>query len=197
MISLRSLLVAGSAALMLSSCVAVPSPAPAADLPPPMRWDFHPEAIAWSAASFAALDTHAAALPALVPGDIDAWCPAYADADEVQREAFWVGLISSLAEYESTWNPDAVGGGGRWFGLVQISPATARGYGCAATTGSALRDGPANLQCAMRIWAATVSRDGVVSEGRRGVAADWGPMSNGTRREQIREWVSQQSYCTG
>ncbi len=164
-------------------------------MPPAMRWDFHPDAAEWTAASFAALETHAAVLPALVPDDIDAWCPAYDTADEVQREAFWVGLMSSLAEYESTWNPDAVGGGGRWFGLVQISPATARYYGCEATTGTALQQGPANLRCALRIWATTVSRDGVVSAGRGGVAADWGPMSNATRREQIREWVSQQSYC--
>jgi len=164
---------------------------------PVMRWDHRPEAGEWTQAAFAAMDTHAAALPASMPADIDAWCPDYRTADADQREAFWAGLLSALARYESTWNPEVVGGGGRYFGLVQISPATARYYGCAALDGSALTDGAANISCALRIWATTVSRDGVVSEGRGGVAADWGPMTRADMREEMRSWVSSQPYCAG
>jgi len=90
-----------------------------------------------------------------------------------------------------------VGGGGRWFGLVQIAPATARGYGCAASSGSMLKDGKANLSCAIRIMARTVSRDGVVSAGMRGVAADWGPFHSSAKRADMRAWVSTQPYCKG
>lgn len=162
---------------------------------PVMRWDNVPASEAWEAASFAALDTHAAILPTLVPDDIEAWCPGYPSATEAEREAFWVGLISALAQHESTWNPRAVGGDGRWFGLVQISPATARGYGCEATSGQALLDGPANLSCAMRIWATTVERDNVVSAGRGGVAADWGPMVQSRKREDMRAWMQSRAYC--
>jgi hypothetical protein len=164
-----------------------------------MRWDHVPASSEWEQAGLAALQGHAAVLPDLVPADIEGWCPGYPDATEDQREAFWLGLMSALARHESTWNEQAVGGGGRWFGLVQISPATARHYGCQATSGEALQDGAANVSCALRIWASTVPRDGVVAEGTRGVAADWGPMhpSQSHKREEMRAWVSQQPYCQG
>jgi hypothetical protein len=162
-----------------------------------MRWDHVPASVGWEQAGFAALQGPAAALPAIVPADIETWCPGYPEASEAEREAFWLGLVSALAAHESTWNEQAVGGGGRWFGLVQISPATARLYGCEATSGSALLEGGANVSCALRIWAATVPRDGVVAEGTRGVAADWGPLhpSQSQKREEMRDWVSQQPYC--
>ncbi|MDA0187884.1 MAG: transglycosylase SLT domain-containing protein, partial [Proteobacteria bacterium] len=157
----------------------------------PMRWDHVPQADEWEVAGLAALDSHAAILPDIVPADIDRWCPAYPDANDAQRSAFWLGLMSSLARHESTWNEAAVGGGGRWFGLVQISPATARTYGCQASSAQALLDGGANVSCALRIWAETVPRDGVIAEGRKGIAADWGPLhpSQARKREDIRTWV--------
>lgn len=162
---------------------------------PVMRWDHRPEAANWTAMAFTALETHAAVLPTIVPDDIENWCPAYPDAPEADREAFWTGLMSALARHESTWNPEAVGGGGRWFGLVQISPATARFYGCQAGSGQALLNGSANISCAMRIWATTVARDGVVAAGRGGVAADWGPFVQANKREEMRAWISSQPYC--
>ena len=165
----------------------------------PMRWDHVPQADEWEVAGLAALDSHAAILPDIVPADIDRWCPAYPDANDAQRSAFWLGLMSSLARHESTWNEAAVGGGGRWFGLVQISPATARTYGCQASSAQALLDGGANVSCALRIWAETVPRDGVIAEGRKGIAADWGPLhpSQARKREDIRTWVRAQPYCQG
>ena len=159
-------------------------------------WDFHPEGADWTAASLAMLSGEAAGLVQLVPGDIDDWCPAYPQAEAAGRAAFWTGLLSALAEHESTWNPSVVGGGNRWFGLVQISPATARFYGCTANSGNALLDGPANLQCALRIWSVTVPRDGVISAGGGGVAADWGPMTVASKREEMQAWTQAQSYCT-
>lgn len=165
----------------------------------PMRWDHVPQADAWEVAGLAALDSHAAILPDIVPADIDRWCPAYPDANDAQRSAFWLGLMSSLARHESTWNEAAVGGGGRWFGLMQISPTTARNFGCQASSGQALLDGEANVSCALRIWAETVPRDGVIAEGRKGIAADWGPLhpSQARKREDIRTWVRAQPYCQG
>ena len=165
----------------------------------PMRWDHVPQADAWEVAGLAALYSHAAILPDIVPADIDRWCPAYPDANDAQRSAFWLGLMSSLARHESTWNEAAVGGGGRWFGLMQISPTTARNFGCQASSGQALLDGEANVSCALRIWAETVPRDGVIAEGRKGIAADWGPLhpSQARKREDIRTWVRAQPYCQG
>ena len=138
------------------------------------------------------------ALVETVPGDIAQWCPAYGTNGPQERAAFWTGMISALAWHESTHRPGAVGGGGKWFGLLQIAPATARGYGCAASTGRALQDGPANLRCAVRIMARTVARDGVVAlkNGRSaGVGADWGPMTRRAKREEMAAFAQAQSYC--
>lgn len=163
---------------------------------PAMAWDGQThEADEWTEATLAALRAEGAALLSEVPNDITAWCPGYVEAAPDQRAAFWAGLLSALARHESTWREDAVGGGGQWFGLVQISPGTARGYGCDATSGSALQDGTENLECAVRIAASTVTRDGVVAAGGRGFAADWGPFHSASKREQMAAWVSSQSYC--
>lgn len=162
-----------------------------------MRWDGVPRSDDWTAASFAALEAHGQPLLSIVPRDIDRWCPAYPEAGTEGRKAFWTGMLSTLAKHESTWNPNAVGGGGRWFGLVQIAPATARGYGCEARSGEALKDGELNLSCAIRIAAVTVPRDGVVSAGMRGLAADWGPFHSSRKREDMRAWISTQPYCQG
>jgi hypothetical protein len=162
---------------------------------PVARWDFRPEGRQWTEASVAALASYGRPLVNIVPRDIEAWCPGYEDATEAERKAFWVGLLSSLAKHESTWRPEAAGGGGQWFGLLQISPATARHYGCEARTGEALKDGAANLACAIRIMSVTVPRDGVVAANGGGIAADWGPFHQATKREEMRNWVRSQPYC--
>lgn len=163
---------------------------------PATRWDHHPEARHWTRQTLGAvLEEHGEPLTSIVPSDIKTWCPAYERNAHIDRASFWVGLLSAMAKHESTWNPEAVGGGGQWFGLVQISPATARGYGCKATTGETLKNGSANLSCAVRIMAHTVPRDGVVAANMRGVAADWGPFHNASKRAEMAAWTSSQSYC--
>ncbi|WP_234423617.1 transglycosylase SLT domain-containing protein [Tateyamaria sp. Alg231-49] len=164
---------------------------------PATRWSGKQDHMLWNHAALSALKTHAVALVEEVPKDIGAWCPLYPDATDEQRRSFWLGFMSALAKFESTYNQRAVGGGGKWFGLLQISPATARGYGCNAGSGSALKSGAANLSCAARIMAVTVPRDGVIyAPGGRGVAADWGPMRSRSKRTDMAGWLRRQSYCT-
>lgn len=162
---------------------------------PDLRWDHVSGSEDWTRATMAALEAHGGPLVDTVPADIAAWCPAYPQADRWQRKAFWAGLLSALAKHESTYRPRVVGGGGKWVGLVQILPATARGYECRATTHEALKDGGANMSCAVRILATTVPRDGVVSAGMKGVAADWGPFHQRSKREDMRQWVTAQPFC--
>ena len=50
---------------------------------------------------------------------------------------------------------------------------------------------------ALRIMAVTVPRDGVVSAGMRGVAADWGPFHSRTKRTDMMKWTRAQPYCAG
>lgn len=191
----KYLMVAAMAVTACAGGAEVSRDAPSSTQLPTLRWDHRPEADEWTRAVLDALDTHGQALPQLVPADIDTYCAAYPQASLADRQAFWAGLLSALAKHESTWNPRAVGGGGKWFGLVQIAPATARGYGCEARSGEALKDGEANLSCAIRILAHTVPRDGVVSQGMRGVAADWGPFHSSRKRTDMQEWTRAQPYC--
>ena len=165
---------------------------------PDTRWDHRADAEDWTRAVLSALNSQRNDLSDIVPADIGEWCPAYAQNSESQRDAFWVGMISALARYESRHDPRAVGGGGQWFGLLQISPATAAHYGCAARSGDALLDAEANLSCGARIMTATVRRDRAVAlhDGRwRGVAADWGPMTDAAKRAEMAAWTREQDYC--
>ncbi|MCY4179419.1 MAG: transglycosylase SLT domain-containing protein, partial [Litoreibacter sp.] len=165
---------------------------------PRARWDFSRNGYLWTRTTMSAVLGHGRPLVEMVPGDIADWCPAYPTQDAERRAAFWIGMISALVKHESTFRPRAVGGGGKWYGLTQILPATARGYGCRAQSREALKNGPANLSCAVRIMAVTVPRDGVVAlrDGRRaGVAADWGPMVFRAKRTEMQSFTRKQSYC--
>ena len=187
-----------SAALPDGTLITVRPPARKADVPR-TRWQHMEGHTLWTRAALSALKDHGAPLVDMVPGDIRNWCPAYAANTDAQRRAFWVGYMSALAKHESTYKPWAVGGGGRWYGLSQILPATARGYRCNVGTGEALKNGAANLSCGVRIMAHTVQRDGVI-HGRdrkwRGVSADWGPMRNAAKRADMANWLKRQTYCT-
>jgi len=175
---------------------AMPRPLPRKEDVPRAAWDSRPEGALLTRAALSALAGHGAPLTRSQPADIAAWCPAYPTAGEAQRAAFWAGFLSTLAKHESRWRADAVGGGGQWFGLLQIGPATARGYGCRATSGTHLVHGPANLSCAVRILAATVPRDAAIAAGGRGAAADWGPMTVPEKRSEMQAWLRRQEYCT-
>ena len=173
------------------------SPLVAQELPA-AKWDHLPKAEAWTEAALDALDEHGKPLVEDVPNDIEDWCPAYVEPPADERAAFWVGFLSTLAEYESTWQPDVVGSG-KWFGLLQISPATARAYDCKADTGEALKTGANNLSCAIRIMAKTIERDGVLAKDGpqwAGAAADWGPLRSDRKTSKMQTWLTDQEYCT-
>ncbi|MFT6531752.1 MAG: hypothetical protein ACJASC_001298 [Limimaricola cinnabarinus] len=188
------------ASLAASSILPVPELRPQARDPflPEARWDGKPGAGLWTRGLMAALRGPASDLADVVPNDIATWCPAYADNPPRLRRAFWVGVMSALARFESRHRADAVGGGGLYHGLLQILPGTARGYGCVARDGAMLRDPVRNLSCAARIMARTVTRDRAVAlkDGRRaGIAADWGPMTKPSMRAEMAAWTREQSYC--
>ncbi|MGC1506681.1 MAG: transglycosylase SLT domain-containing protein [Sulfitobacter sp.] len=166
---------------------------------PRTRWQHMGGHQLWTRAALSALKNHGKPLVDLVPADIANWCPKYPTASEAERRAFWVGFMSALAKHESTYKPWAVGGGGLWYGLLQILPSTARGYKCNVGTGAALKNGAANLSCAVRIMAHTVPRDGVIHGYKKrkgqGVTADWGPMHSAPKRRDMANWLKRQSYC--
>jgi hypothetical protein len=163
---------------------------------PVMQWDHRPEAQDWTTRTLVALEQQDSALATAIPADIAVFCPGYESASLDERRAFWAGLMSAVARYESSWNPQASGGGGRYLGVMQISPTTAGHHGCAADSASELKDGAANLVCATQIVAAGVARDGVVAgPGNRGAGRDWMPFRNAEKRAAIAAWTTNQSYC--
>ena len=165
---------------------------------PRTRWEHKPGSDLWTRSAMVAVSAFGDGLDSLEPRDIDAWCPAYRQNPSELRRAFWVGMMSALAKHESTYNPNAVGGPDLWYGLLQIYPPTARGYGCRARTGEALKNPTENLSCAARIMNVTVARDNAIAifNGKwRGVAADWGPMSNRRKIPEMSAWTRSQSYC--
>jgi hypothetical protein len=180
-------------ALLPSACMLLP---PEVAEPPAMRWDHRPEATLWTTVALDEAEDHDAALAKLVPQDIDSWCPGYRQGSLEDRRAFWVGILSALAKHESTWNPRASGGGGLWIGLTQIDPRTARWFGCEADTSAELKDGAANLACAIQIAAVQVPRDGMVAgNGRQGLGRDWAPFRSAARRADMASWTRAQAYC--
>ena len=187
----------GVIALVAFSCSRAPDPVPQTTVPSliKVRWDSEDRSPRWTRAAINALDSHGAPLVKMVPDDIEQYCPSYASANDRDRKAFWTNLIASLSFHESTWRPTVSGGDGRWHGLLQISPATARGYGCAAGDAEALKDGAANVSCAIRIMAETVPRDGVISQNMRGIAADWGPFHQERKRSEIQAYTKGLPYC--
>lgn len=163
---------------------------------PPMQWDVRPEGKDWTGKTLAALATEDEALAGAVPADIETWCPGYEAATMIERRAFWAGMMSAVARYESSWNPQAAGGGGRYIGIMQISPRTADFHGCEADTSAELKDGADNLACATKIVANAVASDGVVAgSGRQGAGRDWMPMRDASKRAAMAAWTRSQPYC--
>ncbi|MEZ5752236.1 MAG: lytic transglycosylase domain-containing protein [Paracoccaceae bacterium] len=181
--------------LLLSACTATTTPVN--DTPDVVaRWDHRPEGAQWSAALMRALQDDGPAMLDQIPDDIATFCPGFAEATREERAAVYVALFSGLARYESGWNPRASGGGGRYQGLLQISPQTARYHGCALPD-DGLFDGAANLACAVRIANAAMARDGVVATGPRGIARDWPPLRDRAKRDEIATFTRTLPACAG
>jgi Transglycosylase SLT domain len=184
------------AAASVAACVKTAPTEEMSFVAPPMQWDHHPEGPEWTESTLVAVSTKDQLLSQRIPADIQTWCPGYQDASVEERRAFWTGLLSAVAKYESTWNENASGGGGRWIGLMQISPRSAANYGCNATSVGALKDGEANLQCAVEIMSTQVAKDGLVAGGgNRGIGRDWAPLRSSEKRAAMAAWTSQQPYC--
>jgi hypothetical protein len=181
------------AAALLAACQPAPPPEAAPEIA--ARWNHRAESADWNAAALEALQTDGARMLNLTPRDAAEFCPAYETADAEGRASFWVAFMSGLARYESGHRPEAAGAGGRYQGLLQISPATARFHGCDLSASRGLYDGATNLSCAVRIATSAVLRDGVVASGRGGMAADWPPLRDPAKRADIAGFTRNVPAC--
>lgn len=198
---MQRLILAGMAALTLTACgtsdavrsaTTAPTIAPTNIRHPEMSWGT--DNAEWTAAALQALNEEGVTLLSTVPADVMQFCPGYAKQSRENRAAFWAGLISRVARHESSHNASAKGGGGRYLGLMQISRPTAKANGC----GGSLLKGEDNLRCAVRIVARQVAKDKAIVGGKggwRGVARDWMPLRNASKRADIANFTKKQSYC--
>ena len=173
-------------------------PAPRSDAVPRAAWDNRRQGRLWTRTTLTAIRGHGSALLDTVPVDIADWCPAYRDHGPKERAAFWNALISTVVKHESTYRPGAVGGDGKWYGLMQILPSTAQGHECRASTGQELKHGPSNLSCAVRIMAEVVARDGAIAlkDGERaGLATQWGPMTDAGKLAEMSGYTRKRKFC--
>lgn len=192
----KSMILGMFAVVSLSGCISTAPKDQMSFVAPPMQWDHHPEGAEWTESTLVAVSAKDPQLSERVPADIATWCPGYTEATVEERRAFWTGLLSAVAKYESTWNENASGGGGRWIGLMQISPRSAANYGCDATSVGALKDGEANLECAVEIMSRQVAKDGLVAGGgNRGIGRDWAPLRSSDKRAAMAAWTRAQPYC--
>lgn len=151
-------------------------------------------------------------LPSVVPKDIGKFCPTYKRLPRKKRIQFWVGLLSSMAEFESTFNPEAAARGpskdrfrrrGMNRGLLQISKESANqpGYSCGIKKAKHLHDPAVHLPCAVKILSTWVSADRVIASYKgdkktRGGARYWAVLreKNG-RLPAISNFTRNLSFC--
>lgn len=142
------------------------------------RWDGHNKrAEAWTLATARAVDQLGDALLTKIPGDIEYYCPKFSKLDREDRIAFWVHLISAMAEKESDFDEDqkykekfndSSNTNVVSRGLLQLSKEAANLYGCQIEVGSELETGARNLRCGVRILNRWIERDGVIKGGEKG-----------------------------
>lgn len=176
---------------------------------PSAAWDIKPDGRKWTKITHTAISELGKNLLTSVPKDIKDYCSAYDHLSNENRKDFWVYLISSLARFESNYNPnekyvenfrDRNGNFVISRGLLQISKESANGYGCKIEDENELHDPEVNIRCGIRIINHWVSKDGVIAaqtsnEGWRGAARYWSPFRNQSKRTTIASETSSQSYC--
>lgn len=174
-------------------------------------WDDRAEGAQWTAFTRAALATEGRALRMIEPTDVAAYCPAYTTLSGEEREAFWLGLLSSMARFESDFRPttsfqenfnDRTGKSVISRGLLQLSQESANSslYRCGIEDSEELHDPRTNLNCAVKIMTALVSRDrtiGAQVDGRwRGGSAYWSVLrTTSGSNPKIRAYTNRMEVC--
>lgn len=173
------------------------------------RWDGTvSDAKAWNDHVLKSLETSGESLLVSEPKDIKDYCPGYSKMNKDNRKKFWLHLISSIANFESSFKPQTrykenfkdQNGNEIWSrGLMQISYQSSQPYGCGFKNSEALHDAKANLTCAIKILNRWVRQDGVVATGdgkdSRGAARYWSVMRSGkySKTTTIKGWT--QEFC--
>lgn len=188
-------IVAGSilALILVVGCTSTP-PAPIEE-PKPITYKATWPEKEWTAILDQALTDLGADLLAANPKDLASYCPPAG-----ARKQCYIGIISSLAKFESNYKPassyqesfkDSKGNYVISRGLLQISQESANGYGCGIRDAKELHDVETNLRCGIRIMARWIIRDGVVAGGKTsawlGMSRYWSPFRDAAKTKAIQD----------
>jgi hypothetical protein len=164
----------------------------------------------WTAHVNRELESLGASLLNTVPADVAVFCPNYTNLSNNQRIQYWTFLLSSMVQFESSFDTSAQmtedftdNSGQRVVsrGLLQISLESGNGYGCGFTSGDELHDPFKNLSCGIKILNHWMAQDGRIA-GRlgtawRGGARYWAVLrsTNTTPYKSIVSWNKNLSFC--
>lgn len=163
----------------------------------------------WSAHVYKQIDVLGKGLMEKTPSDIAIFCKNYPNLSTADKKNFWLYLISSMSEKESSHNPatkyteafnDHNGNKVVSRGLLQLSIESGNAYGCGFKNENELHDPYKNLDCGMRILNRWVAGDGriagQVSGSWRGGARYWSVLrSTNNALGQIISWTQAQDIC--
>ncbi len=201
---------ATTAAIVASGLALLAASAPGAARSQPTgiaaRWGTSGDHAAWTQAAYDAVSSLGPDLwkSGVAPSDIDDYCPGYAAQSDEGRKAFWVGLVSSLALYESGFDPannyqetfkDEHGDYVVSRGLLQLSVGD-----CGIADADKLYDPATNIRCAVQLMDGYVRGDHRIA-GRSpagkwlGLARYWHPFRVDEDRARISAWTTAQAYC--
>lgn len=175
-------------------------------------WDHVAQGAQWTGMLRGHLDRYGDYLLTSVPTDVQRFCPGYSGLDREGRAAFWTGLISAMARFESNFDPGVsfdeyahctnaacrrrmTTADGRHVvsrGLLQLSQESSNRYvGCPMPPRDErrLHEPDLNLRCTVAVMQGLVRRDGVISrlDGRdwRGGAAYWSVLREPNGRDTL------------
>lgn len=174
-------------------------------------WDGkHPDAIKWTRATVLAIEKYGPNLLTAEPSDIRAYCPQFGTLKREEKIAFWVHMISAIAQKESDFNPtkpfveDFNNSKGELVvsrGLLQLSLESVNSsrYSCNIKTNADLDDPIKNLICGVKILNYWMRMEPVISrvDGKEwyGASKYWGVLRTSDTRSFIKSATSDLPIC--
>lgn len=164
----------------------------------------------WSEHIYRELPELGPALLASNPVDAKIFCPNYKNLAESERKQFWAFFISSMAKFESNFDPKEAytegfrDSSGRYVisrGLLQISMESSKGYRCGFTAEKQLHDPMKNLSCGIIILNHWMKKDARIASrlglSWKGGARYWSVLRAGrkTSYQSIVKWSNDLPFC--
>lgn len=164
----------------------------------------------WSEHIYRELPALGPALLSSQPSDAKIFCPNYKNLSQSERKQFWAFFISTMAKFESNFNPKASltegfkDNTGRYVvsrGLLQISLESSKSYGCGFKTAAEIHHPQKNLSCGLKILNHWMKIDGRIASktnmGWRGGARYWAVLRQGPKDSyrSIVKWNNALPIC--